>query len=147
MNLRTIVFPLALALAACQPGISPRSTVDLIADVVKIELPIILPSLNPAQQADVTRYAGDVEAARQAIDAALVAGKPISAQTLVLALQGLAPIVSANVAPNSPAAIAIASAVALAPLILAESGVVGAAGRTLPVEVERNKMVLRGVGR
>lgn len=115
-------------LGGCQgANVTPTSTVDLIADAIKVELPIILPSLSASQQADITRYAGVVEAARQTIDADFLAGKPVNVSMLVVALQALAPIVSANLAPNNPAAIAIASAVALAPLILAEADVVGAA--------------------
>ncbi len=141
---RLLALAALVLLAACQTTPTPRSTVDLVADVVKLEVPIILPTLNPSTQADVTRYAVQVEASRQAIDAGLT-GPTVNAQTLVAALHGLAPLVAGNVPPNSPAAIAIASAVALAPLVLAEAGVVGARLRGDPAQAEKDRMVLEGV--
>lgn len=144
------LFLAALALlTAC--GTSPqqaKSDVDLTADVVKVEMPIILPLLSPAARDQGIAYAGQIETARQAIDAALASGGKVDAQTLVMALQGLAPIVASNLPPDSPASIAIASAVALAPIILAKYGTVGAARvNAAPADAERNRMIMRGVVR
>jgi len=150
MNRRTALLSAAsaLALAACGT-ITPaqaKTDVDLVADVVKVEVPIIRPSLPLAVQAQVTGYADQIEAARQAIDKTLASGGTVNAQTFVAALQALAPLIAANAPPNSPAAIAIASALALAPLILAQFGSITArqAPTISPADAERHRMVLRG---
>lgn len=139
-----IIFSALVGLTACGTSApKSQSTADLIADVVKVEMYTLLPALSVSDQAAATRYAADIEAARQAIDLATASGQPASAQIFVLALQGLVPIVAAHLSANSPASIALASAVALAPILLAESGVVSAKP-VASAEATKNVLVLKG---
>lgn len=119
---------LALALAGCGTQSNQVQTIaDLVTASVTVFAPVARAKASPADQARIDAGVAAVQAADKALANATGQSAVISAQTLVSAVQDIAPIAIALLPPGSTEALAATAAVTLLPAVLREVAAVRAA--------------------